>query len=383
MRRVTAPGGSVVALEITQPTLPGWRQAFRLYFHHVVPGDRRADRGEPRGVHVPSPVGRPLRDAGRARAAHGGGRAPRRPRPARRPRDRDDPRRPRRLRHLDHPRRARERRGLTGGPCDALPRARRRAALLRDPRRGPRARLRPRPGRRPPLLVAAGAALPRPLHVRDLRPPRVRALDASRPAKPGPDAFVDDLAALVDHLGSPTSGWWRSRWAAGPASATRSAIRTRVRALVMACTTGTLDDPETLALFRAHGAAAARGRGRRERGIHPACRRADGAGAAGAPLPLPRGGRALPRPRQDRGPEEADRDADDAARDGRRAPDAAPLRHRRGGRRHPAGGRRRARVDRARAPASRACRRRGTPSTGSAPQAFNRLVDEFLAGDAR
>jgi demethylmenaquinone methyltransferase/2-methoxy-6-polyprenyl-1,4-benzoquinol methylase len=37
MRRVTAPGGSVVALEITQPTLPGWREAFRLYFHHVVP----------------------------------------------------------------------------------------------------------------------------------------------------------------------------------------------------------------------------------------------------------------------------------------------------------------------------------------------------------
>jgi demethylmenaquinone methyltransferase/2-methoxy-6-polyprenyl-1,4-benzoquinol methylase len=37
MRRVTAPGGSVVALEITQPTLPGWRQAFRLYFHRVVP----------------------------------------------------------------------------------------------------------------------------------------------------------------------------------------------------------------------------------------------------------------------------------------------------------------------------------------------------------
>jgi demethylmenaquinone methyltransferase/2-methoxy-6-polyprenyl-1,4-benzoquinol methylase len=37
MRRVTAPGGSVVALEITQPALPGWRQAFRLYFHHVVP----------------------------------------------------------------------------------------------------------------------------------------------------------------------------------------------------------------------------------------------------------------------------------------------------------------------------------------------------------
>ena len=37
MRRVTAPRGAVVALEITQPTLPGWREAFRLYFHHVVP----------------------------------------------------------------------------------------------------------------------------------------------------------------------------------------------------------------------------------------------------------------------------------------------------------------------------------------------------------
>ncbi|MGH7322757.1 MAG: ubiquinone/menaquinone biosynthesis methyltransferase [Candidatus Rokuibacteriota bacterium] len=37
MRRVTAPGGTVVALEITQPTLPGWRDVFRLYFHHVVP----------------------------------------------------------------------------------------------------------------------------------------------------------------------------------------------------------------------------------------------------------------------------------------------------------------------------------------------------------
>jgi demethylmenaquinone methyltransferase/2-methoxy-6-polyprenyl-1,4-benzoquinol methylase len=37
MRRVTAPGGSVVALEITRPALPGWREAFQLYFHHVVP----------------------------------------------------------------------------------------------------------------------------------------------------------------------------------------------------------------------------------------------------------------------------------------------------------------------------------------------------------
>jgi demethylmenaquinone methyltransferase/2-methoxy-6-polyprenyl-1,4-benzoquinol methylase len=37
MRRVAAPGGSVAALEITQPRLPGWRETFRLYFHHVVP----------------------------------------------------------------------------------------------------------------------------------------------------------------------------------------------------------------------------------------------------------------------------------------------------------------------------------------------------------
>jgi demethylmenaquinone methyltransferase/2-methoxy-6-polyprenyl-1,4-benzoquinol methylase len=57
MRRVTAPGGSVVALEITQPTLPGWRQAFRLYFHHVVPaigalvaGNRDAYTYLPRSV---------------------------------------------------------------------------------------------------------------------------------------------------------------------------------------------------------------------------------------------------------------------------------------------------------------------------------------------
>ena len=49
MRRVTTPGGSIVALEITQPTLPGWRQVFRFYFHRIVPavgalvsGDRDA-----------------------------------------------------------------------------------------------------------------------------------------------------------------------------------------------------------------------------------------------------------------------------------------------------------------------------------------------------
>ena len=57
MRRVTAPGGVVVALEITQATLPGWRELFRLYFHHVVPligglvgGDRAAYTYLPRSV---------------------------------------------------------------------------------------------------------------------------------------------------------------------------------------------------------------------------------------------------------------------------------------------------------------------------------------------
>ena len=37
MRRVTRPGGRVVALEITRPALPGWSQVFGLYFHRVVP----------------------------------------------------------------------------------------------------------------------------------------------------------------------------------------------------------------------------------------------------------------------------------------------------------------------------------------------------------
>jgi demethylmenaquinone methyltransferase/2-methoxy-6-polyprenyl-1,4-benzoquinol methylase len=57
MRRVTAPGGRVAALEITQPGLPGWRAAFRLYFHHVVPavgalvsGERAAYTYLPRSV---------------------------------------------------------------------------------------------------------------------------------------------------------------------------------------------------------------------------------------------------------------------------------------------------------------------------------------------
>jgi demethylmenaquinone methyltransferase/2-methoxy-6-polyprenyl-1,4-benzoquinol methylase len=49
MRRVTRPGGLVVALEITRPAVPGWDRIFGVYFHRVVPAvgalvarDRRA-----------------------------------------------------------------------------------------------------------------------------------------------------------------------------------------------------------------------------------------------------------------------------------------------------------------------------------------------------
>jgi demethylmenaquinone methyltransferase/2-methoxy-6-polyprenyl-1,4-benzoquinol methylase len=57
MRRVTRPGGLVLALEITQPSLPGWRAVFGLYFHRVVPlvgalvaRDRQAYTYLPRSV---------------------------------------------------------------------------------------------------------------------------------------------------------------------------------------------------------------------------------------------------------------------------------------------------------------------------------------------
>jgi demethylmenaquinone methyltransferase / 2-methoxy-6-polyprenyl-1,4-benzoquinol methylase len=57
MRRVSRPGGRVVALEITQMTAPGVSALFRLYFHHVVPwvghlvgGDREAYTYLPQSV---------------------------------------------------------------------------------------------------------------------------------------------------------------------------------------------------------------------------------------------------------------------------------------------------------------------------------------------
>ncbi len=49
MRRVTRPGGRVVALDIVRPATPVWHQVFATYFHRVVPavgalvaGDRAA-----------------------------------------------------------------------------------------------------------------------------------------------------------------------------------------------------------------------------------------------------------------------------------------------------------------------------------------------------
>jgi len=57
MKRVSRPGGRVVALEITQTSLPGWAPLFRAYFHHVVPrigalvgGDREAYTYLPQSV---------------------------------------------------------------------------------------------------------------------------------------------------------------------------------------------------------------------------------------------------------------------------------------------------------------------------------------------
>jgi demethylmenaquinone methyltransferase/2-methoxy-6-polyprenyl-1,4-benzoquinol methylase len=57
MRRVTRPGGRVIALDITRVALPVWGTVFGLYFHRVVPvigalvaGDRQAYTYLPQSV---------------------------------------------------------------------------------------------------------------------------------------------------------------------------------------------------------------------------------------------------------------------------------------------------------------------------------------------
>jgi demethylmenaquinone methyltransferase/2-methoxy-6-polyprenyl-1,4-benzoquinol methylase len=59
MKRVTRLGGRVVALEITQPTLPGFSRLFRFYFHHLVPRIGRLVSGDPEAYsYLPQSVDR-------------------------------------------------------------------------------------------------------------------------------------------------------------------------------------------------------------------------------------------------------------------------------------------------------------------------------------
>lgn len=79
MRRVTHAGGRVVALEITEPMLPGWRHLFRWYFHRVVPrlgamvsGSREAYTYLPRSVErflPPAELGRLMEASGLRRVS--------------------------------------------------------------------------------------------------------------------------------------------------------------------------------------------------------------------------------------------------------------------------------------------------------------------------
>jgi len=94
-------------------------------------------------------------------------------------------------------------------------------------------------------------------------------LSTESPGKPGPEAYPDDLAALVDHLKLPdvrlvaqSMGGW---------TCLAYALRhpARVTALVMAATTGILGDPEAHAIFQTHGAVQPE-KALFDRGIHPA-----------------------------------------------------------------------------------------------------------------
>jgi 3-oxoadipate enol-lactonase len=89
------------------------------------------------------------------------------------------------------------------------------------------------------------------------------------PGGPGPRAFADDLAALIDHLALPevrlvaqSMGGWTCLAYALRAPA-------RVRALVMACTVGGLTEPDVDRAFDAARDAGAE-RALAARGVHPA-----------------------------------------------------------------------------------------------------------------
>ncbi len=92
---------------------------------------------------------------------------------------------------------------------------------------------------------------------------------------PGPAAFVDDLAALIDHLEledvrlvAQSMGGWTCLGYALREAASRTGSPSRVRALVMAATTGTLAHPDIDRIY-----AARTGNPEAElfaRGIHPA-----------------------------------------------------------------------------------------------------------------
>jgi 3-oxoadipate enol-lactonase len=95
-------------------------------------------------------------------------------------------------------------------------------------------------------------------------------LSREGPRGRGPEAFADDLAALVDHLGlaevrlvAQSMGGW---------TCLGYALRHpgRVRALVLASTTGTVSDPELQRLFERHAATRPDAALAAE-GIHPAC----------------------------------------------------------------------------------------------------------------
>lgn len=74
MRRVTKPGGRVLALDIVRPSLPVWGALFGLYFHRVVPalgavvaGDRGAYTYLPQSVDrfvTPAELARMMEAAG-------------------------------------------------------------------------------------------------------------------------------------------------------------------------------------------------------------------------------------------------------------------------------------------------------------------------------